>query len=79
MRQAIRIVICSLILVLLLAPAYDAFASAAKKRVLVLYSFDKGTRRSASHHSARINKSAKDHNIPGWSERQAYFSGSDHN
>jgi hypothetical protein len=37
MRTGIRIVICSFMLLLLLAPAYDAFASAAKKRVLVLY------------------------------------------
>jgi hypothetical protein len=44
MRQAIRIVVCSLILMLLLAPAYDAFASASlpQKRVLVLYSEEKG-------------------------------------
>jgi signal transduction histidine kinase len=42
MRQAIRIVFCSLILMLLLAPAYDAFESASQKRVLVLYSEEKG-------------------------------------
>jgi hypothetical protein len=41
MRPTIRIVICSLILALLLAPAREAFASAPQKRVLVLYSEDK--------------------------------------
>jgi PAS domain S-box-containing protein len=42
MRQAIRIVVSSLILMLLLASAYDAFESASQKRVLVLYSEEKG-------------------------------------
>jgi ABC-type uncharacterized transport system substrate-binding protein len=37
MKTSIRIIISSLLLVLLLAPAYDAFAAATKKRVLVLY------------------------------------------
>ena len=41
MRPALRIVICSLILALLLAPGRDAFASAPQKRVLVLYGEDK--------------------------------------
>ena len=41
MRQAIRIVICSLMIVLLLAPVFDASASLPQKRVLLLYSEDK--------------------------------------
>jgi len=41
MRQGIRVVIVSLMLALLLAPAPDAVAAAAKKRVLVLYTEDK--------------------------------------
>jgi signal transduction histidine kinase len=38
MRQAIQIVLCSLILVLVFAPAFDAHGSLPQKRVLLLYS-----------------------------------------
>jgi hypothetical protein len=41
MKQGIRIVICSLILVVLFAPAFDAHGSLLQKRVLLLYSEDK--------------------------------------
>ena len=41
MKQGIRIVICSLILVVLFAPAFDAHGSLPQKRVLLLYSEDK--------------------------------------
>jgi hypothetical protein len=41
MKQGIKIIICSLILVLVLAPAFDAHGSLSQKRVLVLYSEDK--------------------------------------
>ena len=41
MRQRIRIVICSLILAVLFAPAFDAHGSLPQKRVLLVYSEDK--------------------------------------
>jgi len=41
MRQGIKIIICSLILGLVFAPAFDAHGSLSQKRVLVLYSEDK--------------------------------------
>jgi hypothetical protein len=41
MRQAIKIIICSLILVLVFAPAFDAHGSLPQKRVLLLYSEEK--------------------------------------
>ena len=41
MKQGIKIIICSLILVLVFAPAFDAHGSLPQKRVLLLYSEDK--------------------------------------
>ena len=41
MKQGIRIVICSLILVLVFTPAFDAHGSLPQKRVLLVYSEDK--------------------------------------
>jgi PAS domain S-box-containing protein len=41
MRQGIKIIICSLILVLVFAPAFNAHGSLPQKRVLLLYSEDK--------------------------------------
>jgi PAS domain S-box-containing protein len=41
MRQGIKIIICSLILVLVFAPAFDAHGSLPQKRVLLVYSEDK--------------------------------------
>ena len=41
MRQGIKFIIYSLILVLVFAPAFDAHGSLPQKRVLLLYSEDK--------------------------------------
>ena len=41
MRQGIKIIICSLILVLVFAPAFDAHGSLPQKRILLLYSENK--------------------------------------
>jgi signal transduction histidine kinase len=41
MKQGIKIIICSLILVLVFAPAFDVHGSLSQKRVLVLYSENK--------------------------------------